>query len=140
MGSWYNSSIFANITDFPCVTFKPKLFQFLQIKITWNPWTNIWRFFLYAMLNSIKVRVFFGKNIEKKHLCRHYKNYYYFWTSNIPVINLIENSIKWSKFQKICLCKKLDKRQVSFSPITDNFLAFFIVFEWDKILESAMDK
>ena len=27
------------------------------------------------MLNSIKVRVFFKKNIEKKHLCHHDKNY-----------------------------------------------------------------
>ena len=30
-------------------------------------------------LNGIKVRVFFGKSIEKKLLCRHDKNYYYFW-------------------------------------------------------------
>ena len=29
-------------------------------------------------LNDIKVRVFFGKNIEKKLLYRHNKNYYYF--------------------------------------------------------------
>ena len=28
------------------------------------------------LLNGIKVRVFFGKNIEKKHLCRRDKNYY----------------------------------------------------------------
>ena len=27
-----------------------------------------------------------------------------------------------------------------FSPNTNNFLAFFIVFEWGNILESAMDK
>ena len=46
----------------------------------------------------------------------------------------------WSKFQKIWICKKLDKRRESFSPNTDNFLAFFIVFEWGRILESAMDK
>ena len=40
-------------------------------------------------LSGIKVRVFFGKNIEKKYLCRHDKNYYDFWKSNIAVINLI---------------------------------------------------
>ena len=52
------------------------------------------------ILNSIKVRVFFGKNIEKKHLRRDDKNYYYFCKSNIPVINLIvdsRNIIKVSK-------------------------------------------
>ena len=36
------------------------------------------------LLNCIKVRVSFGKNIEKKHLCCHDQNYYYFWKSNIP--------------------------------------------------------
>ena len=52
------------------------------------------------LLNRIKVRVFFGKNIERKHLSSHNKNYYYFWKSNIPVINLIvgsRNMIKLSK-------------------------------------------
>ena len=39
----------------------------------------------------VKVRVFL-KNIEKKHLCRHDKNYYHFCKSNIPVINLIVGS------------------------------------------------
>ena len=46
--------------------------------------------------NGIKVQVFF----EKKLLCRHGKNYYYFWKSNILVINLIvdfRNMIKVSK-------------------------------------------
>ena len=50
--------------------------------------------------NGIKVRVFFGKNIEKKHLCRHDKRYYYFCKTNIPGINLIaayRNIIKVSK-------------------------------------------
>ena len=54
----------------------------------------------FYILNGIKVWVFFRKNIEKKHLCRHGKNYYYFWKSNIPVINLIvdsKNMIKVSK-------------------------------------------
>ena len=47
------------------------------------------RSFLIGELNSIKVWVFFGKNIEKNHLCRHYQNYLYFYISNISVINLI---------------------------------------------------
>ena len=43
-------------------------------------------------LNGIKVRVFFGRNIEKKHLGHHDKNYCYFCKSNISVINLIVGS------------------------------------------------
>ena len=43
-------------------------------------------------------------------------------------------------FQKIRVCKKFDKPRESFLPNTDNFLAFFIVFKWGRILESAMDK
>ena len=46
----------------------------------------------------------------------------------------------WSRFQKIWVCKKLDKRRELFSPNTDNVLAFFIFFEWGRILESAMDE
>ena len=38
------------------------------------------------------------------------------------------------------VCKKLDKQRESLSPNIDNFLAFFIVFEWGRILKSAMDK
>ena len=38
------------------------------------------------------------------------------------------------------LCKKLDKQRESFLPNTGNFLAIFIVFEWGRSLESAMDK
>ena len=51
-------------------------------------------------LIRVKVQVFFGKNIEKKHFCRHDKNYYYFCKSKISVINLIagyRNMIKVSK-------------------------------------------
>ena len=47
--------------------------------------------------------VFFDKNIKKKHLCRHEKNYCYFCKLNIPVINLIvgsENIIKLFKKYK----------------------------------------
>ena len=55
-------------------------------------------------LKGIKVRVVFGKNIEKKHFCLHDKNYYYFWKSNIYVINLIvdsRNIIKISKNMRL---------------------------------------
>ena len=48
----------------------------------------------------LKVRVFFGKNVEKKHLCRHDKNYYYFWKSNVLVINLIADSRNMIKVSK----------------------------------------
>ena len=51
-----------------------------------------------GILNSIKVRVFFGENVEKKHLRRHDKNYYYFCKLNILLIDLIVGSmIKLSK-------------------------------------------
>ena len=53
-----------------------------------------------ALLNSIKVRVFLEKTIEKKHLCHHDKNYYLFWKSNIPVINLIVDSRNMIKVSK----------------------------------------
>ena len=46
--------------------------------------------------------------------------------SNIPVINLIVGS--------------RNMIGIYFSPNTDSFLAFFIVFEWGRISESAMDK
>ena len=36
--------------------------------------------------------------------------------------------------------KILVKWRESFSPNTDNILAFFIAFEWDRVLESVMDK
>ena len=55
-------------------------------------------------LNGIKVGAFFRKNIEKKHLCRHDKNCYYLWKSNILVINLIidfRNMIKVSKNMRL---------------------------------------
>ena len=51
-------------------------------------------------LNRIKVWVFFEKNIEKKPLCRHDENYYYFCKSNIPVINLIAGSRNMIKVSK----------------------------------------
>ena len=36
--------------------------------------------------------------------------------------------------------KNLDKQREPFLPNIDNFVAFFIGFEWGRILESAMDK
>ena len=61
------------------------------------------------LLNGIKVQVLFRKNIGKKHFCRHDKNYYYFWKSNIPAGSLIVDSRNMIKVSKICDCKKLDK-------------------------------
>ena len=55
---------------------------------------------LETLLNKIKVRVFFEKNHRKKHLCRHDKNYYSFFKSNIPEINLIEDSRNMIKLSK----------------------------------------
>ena len=64
----------------------------------------VWKIYkiktLLLALNGIKVWVFFEKNIEKKHLCRHDKNYYYFCKSNIPVINLILGSRNMIKIFK----------------------------------------
>ena len=54
-------------------------------------------------LIGIKVRVFFEKNIEKQHLCRHDKNYYYFCQSKFPVINLIAGSRNVIKVSKIMI-------------------------------------
>ena len=51
-------------------------------------------------LNGIKVQVFFIKNIEKKHLCCHDQNYYYFWKSNIPVIDLVVESRNLTEVSK----------------------------------------
>ena len=64
-----------------------------QKEIAWTSWTTI-------LLNGIKVQVFFGKNIEKKHLCHHDKSYYYFWKSNIHVINMIVDSRNMIKLSK----------------------------------------
>ena len=41
------------------------------------------------------------KKIEKKHLSRHDKNYYYFWKSNIPVFNLILDFRNMLKVPKV---------------------------------------
>ena len=58
-------------------------------------------------LNGIKVRVVYGKSIEKKAL--HDKIYYYFWKSDISVTNLIVDSRNMIKVLKVWVCKKLDE-------------------------------
>ena len=52
---------------------------------------------------------------------------------------LIVGSRNIIKISKNWACKKLGKQQESFLANTDDFLAPFIIFEWDRILESAMD-
>ena len=55
---------------------------------------------LPSPLVALRCGSFSVKNIEKKHLCGHDKNYCYFCKSNIPAINLIRvsrNMIKISK-------------------------------------------
>ena len=83
---------------------------------------------------ALRCKSFSEKNVEKKHLCRHDKNYYYLCKSNILLINLIVGSRNMIKVSKISVCKKLDKQLELFLPNTENFLTFFIVFEWSRIL------
>ena len=71
-----------------------------QQTITTNTLTTISQIKGNHILNGIKVRVLFGKIVEKKHLCRHDKNHYYFQKSNIPVINLIVDSRNMIKVSK----------------------------------------
>ena len=54
--------------------------------------------FLYS--TALRCGSFSEKNVKKKHLCHHDKNYYYFWKSNIPVINLTEDSRNMIKVSK----------------------------------------
>ena len=61
----------------------PEMLQFLVLIILHYP---------ILILNGIELQVFFKKNTEKKHLCHHDKNHYYFCKSNIPVMNLIVGS------------------------------------------------
>ena len=68
------------------------------------------------ILNSINVQVLFVKNIKKKHLCRHDKNYYYFCKSNISLINLIVGS------------KNYDQSFKKYEFYTDNFFCVFYCF------------
>ena len=91
-----------------------------------------------GILNCIKVQFFFGKNVQKKYLCCHTKNYYHFLKSNIPVINLIVGSM--IKLSKNMTLEKLGKQREWFLPNAGNFLAFFIIFEWGRIFVIAIDK
>ena len=75
-------------------------FQIETIILAWKSPIEWLEVFNQCLLNGSKVQVFSEKNTEKKHLCRHDKNYYYLCKSNIPVINLIvvcRNMIKVSK-------------------------------------------
>ena len=54
----------------------------------------------YSDLTALRCASFLEKKIKKKHLCRHDKNYYYFWKSNIPVINFIADSRNMIKVSK----------------------------------------
>ena len=76
-------------------------------------------------LSNIKMRFFFGKNIERKHLYRHDKNYYYFCKSDIPVINLIVGSRNMIKLSKNISLKK--NRQIARVVFT-KYQQFFSVF------------
>ena len=49
---------------------------------------------------ALRCGSFLVKNIGKKHLCGHDKNYYYFCKSNIPAINLIRVSRNMKKKKK----------------------------------------
>ena len=56
------------------------------------------------------------------------------------MINLIIGPRNMIKASKNTSLQKLEKRREPFLPNTDIFLALFIVFEWGRIFESAMDK
>lgn len=55
---------------------------------------------------------------------------YYFWKLNNAVTNLIVGPKKRPKFKKTCVSDKSDKQQES----------LFIIVEWIKIFESAINK
>ena len=64
-----------------------------------HSWKSLWG--KCGLLNDQKPAVdstalscgsFLNKTSKKKHWCRYDKNYYYFWKSNIPAINLIVGS------------------------------------------------
>ena len=57
------------------------------------------KLWINSLLNGMKVRVFFGKKTREKALVLD-KNYYYFWKSNNPVINLIVDSRDMIKVSK----------------------------------------
>ena len=66
------------------ILLKTKMIKYAQIKKTL--FCNINKDLPFS--TSLRCGSFSEKNIEKKHLRRHYKNYCYFSISNIPVLNL----------------------------------------------------
>ena len=54
----------------------------------------------HPLLSSIKVQVFFGKNVAKRHLYNHDRNYCYFCKSNVTVISLVSGSRNMIKLSK----------------------------------------
>ena len=95
---------------------------------------------IFQILSSIKVRVFFEKNIGKRPLCCHDKNFYYFYKSNISVVNLVSGSRNMIKVSENMSFEKISSTMRVVFTKYRKFLAFFIVFEWGRILESAIDK
>ena len=77
---------------------------------------------------------FFWKKCQTlTHACPD-NNYYYFCKSSISLNNPMIGSRNMNKG-----CEKLDKQQQSLLPNIDNFLVFFIAFEWGIIFESLVD-
>ena len=64
--------------------------------------------YLQLFFNSAALRCwsFSEKTLYSKYLYSLHKNYYYFWKSNIPVINLLVDSRNMIKFQKYEFVKK----------------------------------
>ena len=94
----------------------------------------------WSYSTALRCGSFFGKNIGKSicvvmiRIIITFGNEIFPWLIWLSVLEI------WSDILKICFCKKVDKPGEFFLPNTDNFLAFFIVFEWGRILESGMDK
>ena len=95
---------------------------------------------LFFFVSAIKVQVFFEKHIENKHLCCPDKNYYYSCKLKIPGISLIVGSRNMRKVSKYMSFLKKINGKSRFHQIPVRFLAFFIVFEWGRIFDSAVDK
>ena len=58
-------------------------------------------------VKTVKTSGLFQKNIEKRHLCCHEKNYYYLWKSNIALIIFIVDSRNMIKVSKITRLQKI---------------------------------
>ena len=85
-----------------------------------NSFLQIYRSHIYS--TTLRCRFFSEKSIEKKHFCRHDKNYHYFWKSNIPVINLIVDSRNMIKVSKNMRLEKIrSTARVVFTKYRQNF-------------------